>query len=89
MVLTAAQVTSFFEYEDHMELTNRTRNISLNTEGITTVDELAECKDDEWYQWKNNCKKPDKIPDPANPANLIHQIPFAISVKSLKRLKAA
>ena len=51
--------------------------------------ELAEWKDDDWDQWKNNCTKPDWIPYPANPANLIHQTPFAISFKSLKRLKAA
>ena len=37
---------------------------------------------------RDNCKNPDRIPDMANPANLIHQTPFAISVKSLKRLKA-
>ena len=53
------------------------------------MDELAEWKDEEWDQWKNNCKKPDRIPDPANTANLIHKITFAISVKSLKCLKAA
>ena len=89
MVLSAAQITSFFEDADQMGLTNLTRNLSLNTEGITTVDELAEWKNDDWDQWKNNCKKPDRIPDPENPANLINQTPFAISVKSLKLLKAA
>ena len=51
--------------------------------------ELAEWKDDDWDQLKNNYKKPDRISDPANPANLIHQTAFAISVKSLKCLKAA
>ena len=61
----------------------------MNTEGITTVAELAQWKDDDWGQLKNNCKNPDRIPDPENPANLIHQITFAISVKSLKRFKAA
>ena len=61
----------------------------MNTEGITTVAELAEWKDDDWDQWKNKCNNPDRIPDLENPANLIHKIPFAISVKSLKRLKAA
>ena len=68
MVLSVAQVTSFFEDADQMGLTNRTHNLSLNTEGITTVVELAEWKDDDWDQCKNNCKKPDRIPDPANPA---------------------
>ena len=89
MVLAASQITSFFEDEDQMGSTHRTRTLSLNSEGIITVGELAEWKDDDWDQWKNNYKKPDRIPDPENPANLIHQTPFVISVKSLKRLKAA
>ena len=72
MVLTSAQITSFFEDAYQMGLTHRTRTLSLNTEGIITVGELAEWKDDDWEQWKNNCKKPDRIPDPANTANLIH-----------------
>ena len=89
MVLTAAQTTSFFEDADQMGLTHLTRTISLNSGGIITVGGLAHWKDDEWDQWKNNCKKPEIIPDPANPSNIIHQTTFAISVKSLKRLKAA
>ena len=89
MVLTADQITSLFEDADQMGLTHRTRTLSLNSEVIITVGELSEWKDDDWDQWKNNCKKPDIIPDPANLANLIHQTPFAISVKSLKRLKVA
>ena len=83
MILTAAQIISFFEDADQMGLTHQTRTLSLNTEGIITVGELAEWKDDDWEQWKNNCKKPEKIPDPENPANLIHQNPFAISVNSI------
>ena len=89
MVLNASQITPFFEDADQMGLIHRTRTLSLNTEGIITMGELAEWKDDEWDQWNKNCKKPDRILDPANPANLIHQTPFAISVKSLKLLKAA
>ena len=89
MVIVTAQITSFFEDADQMGLTHRTRTLSLNSEGRITVGELSEWKDDEWDQWKNNCKKPDIIPDQENPANLIHQTPFAISVKSLKHLKAA
>ena len=89
MVLAAAQITSFFEDADQMGLTRQTRTLSLNSEGIITEGELAEWKNDDWDQWKNNCKKPDRIPDPENPANLIHQNPFEILVKSLRRLKAA
>ena len=61
----------------------------MTSEGIITVGELYAWKDYYWDQWKNNCKKPDRIPDPENPANLIHQTTFSISVKSLKHLKAA
>ena len=50
MVLTAAQITSFFEDADQMGLTHQTRTLSLNSEVIITVAELAECKDDEWDQ---------------------------------------
>ena len=82
MVLTTAQITSLFEDADQMGLSHRTRTIPLKSEGIITVGELTEWKDDEWDQWNNNSKKPDRIPDPANTANLIHQTPFAISVKS-------
>ena len=81
MILTADQITLFFEDADQIGLTHRTRTLSLNSEGIITVGELAECKYDDWDQWKNNFKKSDRIPDPTNPANLIHQTPFAISVK--------
>ena len=89
MVLNASQITSFFEDSDQMGLIHLTRTLSLNTEGIITMGELAEWKDDEWDQWNNNYKKPDRILNSANPANLIHHTPFAISVKSLKLLKAA
>ena len=44
MVLTAFQITSLFEDEDQMRLTHRTRTLSLNSEGIITVGELAEWK---------------------------------------------
>ena len=89
MVLIAAQITSFFEDADQMGLTHRTHTLSLNFEGIITVGELAEWKDDDWYQWMNNCRNPDRISDPENTANLIYRTPFAISVKSLKHLNAA
>ena len=51
MVLTSAQITSFFEDADQMGLTHRTRTLSLNAEGIITVGGLAEWKDDDWDQW--------------------------------------
>ena len=50
MEFTAAQITSFFEDADRMGLTHQTRTLSLNNEGIITVCELAEWKDDDWDQ---------------------------------------
>ena len=89
MVLTVAQTIVFFEDDDKMGLDNRTRVDSLDAEGISTVDDMAEWNDDDWDSWVVNCKKPDKITDPANPGQLVAQAPFPISVKSIKRLKAA
>ena len=89
MVLTANQITSFFEDADQMALKNRTRTNSLVAEGIVTVDELKEWDDDDWDQWASNCKRPDKISGPNNPALLIAVAPYPLSVKSLKCLKTA
>ena len=87
MVLTAAQQVSFFEDADQMGLKHRSRVYSLDVEGIENVDGLADWDDEDWGQWASNCKKPDRIQDPNNAANLIAQVPFPLSVKSLKRLK--
>ena len=70
-----------------MGLKHRTRVSSLDVEGIENVDDLADWDDKDWDQWASNCKKPDRIQDPNNAANLIAQVPFPLSVKSLKRLK--
>ena len=48
MVLTAYQITSFFEDAYHMGLTHQTRTLSLKSEGIITVGELGKRKDDAW-----------------------------------------
>ena len=63
MVLAAAQITSFFEDVYQIGLTHRTRTLLLNYEGIIMVGELSEWKDDDWDQWRNNCKKSDRIPN--------------------------
>ena len=89
MVLTVGQITSFFEDNDQCGLTNRTKILSLNAEGISTIDDLAEWEDEDWDQWASNCKRPDKTQDPNNPAQLISTVPYSLSVKSLKRLKLA
>ena len=53
------------------------------------MDDLAKWEDDNWDQWMSNCKKPGRIPDTINAAQLIHQFPFPLSFKSLKRLNIA
>ena len=63
MVLTVNQITSFFEDAGQMGLVTRTRANSLNTEGITSIDDLAEWDDDDWDQGESNCKRPDKMKD--------------------------
>ena len=88
MVFTVNQTTAFFENAAQMGLSNRTRE-QLQAEGIDDVIDIKEWDEDDWDQFASNCKSPPRIPDPANPANLIYQQPFAVSVKSLKRLKLA
>ena len=89
IVLTAAQKVSFFEDADQMGLKHRTRVYYIDVEGIENVDNLADWDDDDWDQWASNFKKTDRIQDPNNAANLIAQVPFPLSVKSLKRLNIA
>ena len=89
MVLTVARKFSFFEDADQLGLKHRTRVYSLDVEVIGNVHDLADWYDDDWYQWASNCKKPYMIQDPNNAANLIAQVPFPLSVKSLKRLNIA
>ena len=88
MVFTAGQQTSFFEDAAQMGLSNRTR-LQLQAEGIVDVDDLAEWKTEEWDAFASNCRSPPRIPDPDNPAILIHQQAFSVPVRSLQRLKIA
>ena len=72
-----------------MGLYNRTGTISLIFGDIAAVDDLTDWDDNDWDQWKSNCKEPDRVQAPNNAANLIVQVPFKLSVKYLKRLKIA
>ena len=89
MVLTVNQLTSFFEDAGQMGLVTRTKTNSLNTEGITSIDDLAEWDDDDWDQWASKCKRSDKTQDPNDATQLIATVPYSLSVKSLKQLKLA
>ena len=89
MVLTAWETTAFFEDADQMAFLHCTRDGSLSREGISSVYDIREWDDNNCNQWVMNCKRPDRIVDPANPLLLIAQAPFTLYVKSLKRLKGA
>ena len=89
MVFTAAQQVSFFEDADQMGLSNRNRTPSLIIEGIAAVDDITDWDDDYWDKWNSNYKKPDRVQYTQNAANIIAQVPFKVSVKSLKRPKIA
>ena len=86
MVFTVAQTTAFLEEAAQMGLSHRTR-VQLQVDGVNDTSDLAEWTDDDWDQFATNCKRPDRIPDAAGV--LIHQAPFVIPVRSLRRLKVA
>ena len=89
MVLTAGQLTSFFEDATQMGLSNRTR-MHLQTEGNTTPDDLIDFVDkDAWTPILDNCRRPPQIPGAGQGAALVNQQAFHLPDKSLLRLKVA
>ena len=92
MVFTAQQLTAFFEAADQMAIPAATR-AQLQTEGITTVDDLSEFKEADLKQISENLRRPSgRIPDPApnaQPGAMIPQPPFVLGAKSITRLTAA
>ena len=87
MVLTAGQLTLFFEDANQMGLSNRTR-LHLQTEGITTPDDLVDfVTKDSWDPIVDNCKRPPQIPGAGGA--LVNQQAFHLPAKSLMRLKTA
>ena len=87
MVFTAAQTTNFFTEATQMGLTTRTKD-QLNSEGINTIDDLADFDNDKiWKQVISNCKYPPKL---ANAHGVLQeQAAFHLPAKSLHRLKVA
>ena len=71
MVLTANQLTTFFEDTGQMELITRTRANSLNEEGLASSDDLVELDDDDWDQRESKCKRPNKTKDPHNATEMM------------------
>ena len=67
MVLTAAQMTTFFEHADQMGIPHNTV-LQLQSEGITSVSDLVDFNKDSLQQLADNLKHPGgRILDP-NPA---------------------
>jgi len=96
MVLTAAQVTLFFEDAAHMAIPANTR-AQLQQEGIITVEDLSDFDVSELKQIAENLRKPaGRIPDPAAGAvggpplgATVPTPPFVFGAKNQLRLKAA
>ena len=89
MVLTAAQLTAFFEGATQMGLSNRTR-VYLQSEGISLPDDLIDfVGKDDWTPILDNCRRPPQIPGQGANAPLVNQQSFHLPAKSLMRLKVA
>ena len=64
MVLTAAQMTSFFENADQMGVQHATV-VQLALEGIQTVDDLADFDKEALQQLADNLRRPrGRVPNP-------------------------
>ena len=85
MVLTAAQMTTFFEHTDQMGIPHATM-LQLQSEGITSVSDLADFNKDSLQQLADNLRRPEGcIPDPnptAQPGSTIPTPPFVFGAKS-------
>ena len=73
MVLTAGQLTLFFEDANQMGLSNRTR-LHLQSEGMTTPNDLIDfVKTEDWTPILDNCRRPPQIPGQGANAALANQ----------------
>ena len=92
MVVTAAQMTAFFENPDQMGIPHSTV-IQLQVEGITGIQDLADFDKDTSQQLADNLRKPaGRIPDP-NPTGaagaMIPTPSFVFGAKSQHRISVA
>jgi hypothetical protein len=92
MVLTAAQVTAFFEQDNQMDIPHETV-VQLGNEGINNPEDLVDFDKDTIQQVADNLRRPaGRIPDP-NPAAVagatIPTPPFVFGAKSQRRLVIA
>ena len=92
MVLTAAQTTTYFEDNEQMGIPHTTV-IQLQTDGITTIGDLAYFEKDSLQQLADNlCHPGGRIHDPSTNAATGATIPMptlTFGAKSQKRLLVA
>ena len=92
MVLTAAQMTTFFEHADQMGIPHTTV-LQLHSEGITSVSDLADFNKDSLQQLADNLRHPGgRVPDPnpaALPGSTIPTPPFVFGAKSQRHITVA
>ena len=92
MVLTAAQMTTFFEHADQMGIPHVTV-VQLQAEGITSVADLADFNKASLQQLADNLRRPGGyVPDPnptAQPGSTIPTQPFVFGAKSQRCIAVA
>ena len=91
-MLTAAQITAFFENDDQMGIPHATV-VQLEDQGLLSPDDLTEFDTEAFKEIAANLRRPTgRIPDPnpgAAEGATIPQPPFVFGAKSQQRLKAA
>ena len=92
MVLTATQMTAFFEDADQMGIPHIIV-VQLQAEGVTSVSDLTDFNKDSLQQLADNLKCPGgHVPDPnptAQPGSTIPTPPFVFGAKSQRRIAVA
>ena len=92
MVLTAAQMTTFFEHANQMGIPHTTV-LQLQSEGITLVSDLVDFNKDSLQQLADNLRCPggrELDPNPAaQPGSTIPTPPFVFGAKSQRRIAVA
>ena len=92
MVLTTAQMTTFFEHAEQMGIPHATV-MQLQSEGITLVSDLADFDKNSLQQLADNLRRPSGLvldPNPgAPPGSTIPTPPFVFGAKSQKRIAVA
>lgn len=86
MVFTAAQLTTFFEDSNGLNLTPRTRT-QLQNERITTIDDLGEFKNDDLDQVAKSLRSPGATV--AVDGTITPTAPFQLGAKSLMQMKSS